>query len=197
MKTLKLVLTILAAVFVTTSFSAAKSSSEEKQKAKNLKVSLDAAQKYNSSRKYDVTPPFKIFDTGTDEWIDYEKYGEFQGAGTENYKYVVKDMPGLKEASGEGIWPNTQSVYKDPDYEKSVKKLKGNKWDYVNTDDYQLNFFKWAIEKDDPGVKLYYTAMALEKSGNIKHAVKAYYACFIFFPKSIGYTQWKRRRNIC
>jgi beta-glucuronidase len=191
MKNLKPVPAILAAVFLAASFAAAKPLSVEEQKAGNLKTSIDAANKYNSSRKYDVPKPFKIFDAGTDEWIDYTKYGEFHGVGTESYKYVVKDMPGLRAASGEGIWPNTQSVYKDPDYAKSAKKLKGNKWDYVNTDDYQLNFFKWAIEKDDPGVKLYYTAMALEKSGNIKHAVKAYYACFVFFPKSVGYTQWK------
>ena len=191
MKNLKLISAILVAFFFTASFTSAKSLPKEDQKTKDLKTSLAAAQKYNSARKYDVPKPFKIFDAGTDEWIDYTKYGEFHGVGTENYKYVVKDMQALRAASGEGIWPNTQSVHKNPDYTKLSKKLHGNKWDYVNTDEHQLNFFKWATEKDDPGVKLFYTAMALEKSGNIKHAVKAYYACFVFFPRSIGYTQWK------
>lgn len=160
---------------------------------KEVKKVLDAANKYNKSMKYEEQKTFKIDFPGTEQWIDYSKYGEFKNIGESNYKYVVKDSAALREASGSGIYPNTQSVYKEKDYEEYTKKgkLKGDKWEFVNSNDYQANFYKWAIEKDDPGIKLYYTAHALEKSGNYRQAVKAYYACLVFFPKSIGYTQWK------
>ncbi|MDR1195837.1 MAG: hypothetical protein LBL00_05100 [Endomicrobium sp.] len=160
---------------------------------KEVKKVLDAAYKYNKSMKYETEKPFPIDYPGTEKWIDYEKYGEFQNLGAANYKYVVKEMAALREASGSGIYPNSQSVFKEKGYEEYMKKgkLKGDKWSFVNSSDYRANFYKWSIEKDDPGVKLYYTAHALEKSGNYAQAVKAYYACLVFFPKSIGYTQWK------
>ncbi|AKL98001.1 glycoside hydrolase family 2 TIM barrel-domain containing protein [Endomicrobium proavitum] len=160
---------------------------------KDITSVLTAAKKFDNSMTYAAPKPFPIYDAGTDKWIDYAKYGEFQNAGTENYKYVVKEYDALKKASGEGIYPNTQSIYKSPDYAKFIKekKLEGDKWKFVDTDDRQVNFYKWALAKEDPGVKLYYTAYALDKAGNWAHAVKAYYACLVFFPKSIGYTQWK------
>jgi len=161
---------------------------------KALKATLDAARKHNDTMIYAAPKPFPIYDSGTDEWIDYTKYGTFENLGTPQYKYVVTDYDGLKKASGEGIYPNTQSVYKSPDYVKFVeaKKLAGDKWKFVDTDDTQVNFYKWAITKDeDPGIKLYYIAYILDKAGDYKHAVKAYYACLVFFPKTVGMTQWK------
>lgn len=163
------------------------------QLSKEAKAAIVEAGKYNDGMRYEAPAPFPIYDTGTDKWIDYSKYGEFHNIGTAKYKYVVKDFDGLKKASGEGIYPNTQSVYKSPDYEKMIKKkrLEGLHWKYVNTDDYQANFYKWSTTQEDPGVKLYYTAFALDRAGNYEHAIKAYYACLVFFPKSVGYTQWK------
>ncbi|MCL1972505.1 MAG: hypothetical protein FWG57_05905 [Endomicrobia bacterium] len=154
---------------------------------------LDAADKHNMSMKYHEEKPFRIDFPGSIQWIDYSQFGEFQNVGKPNYKFVIKDMAGLKEASGSGIFPNTQSVFKEKGYEQYIKqdKLKGDKWEFVNSNDNQANFYKWAIEKDDPGVKLFYTAHALERAGNIKQAIKAYYACLVFFPKSVGFTQWK------
>jgi len=151
---------------------------------------LSLAKQYNDQyMSYEKPEPFKIYDTGTEEWVDYSKYGEFQNPGTPEYKHVVKDLEGLKAASGEGIYPNNQSVQNSPDYKKL--KLKGSKWNFVNSDNYQANFYRWASEKDISGESLYYTALALEKSGNYKHAVKAYYACLVFFPDAVSYTQWK------
>ncbi len=161
--------------------------------SKEVKKILAAAEKYNRTMKYEEIKPFKIDNPGTEQWIDYEKYGEFRNVGGPNYKYALKETAALREASGSGIYPNTQSVFKEKGYEAYAKKgkLKGDKWAFVNSNDYQADFYKWAVEKDDPGIKLYYTAHALEKSGNYKHAIKAYYACLVFFPKTIGYTQWK------
>ncbi|MBL7069047.1 MAG: hypothetical protein ISS34_04245, partial [Candidatus Omnitrophica bacterium] len=55
----------------------------------------------------------------------------------------------------------------------------------------QANFYKWATAAEDPGVKLYYTAHVLEKAMHYKHAIKAYYAVVVHFPKTISWTYWK------
>jgi beta-glucuronidase len=88
--------------------------------------------------------PFHIDNPGTEQWIDYEKYGEFQNLDKSDYKYEITDLQGLKNASGSGIFPNKQSVYKEKAYEEYVKsgKLKGNQWNFVNSSDYQANFYK-------------------------------------------------------
>ncbi|MDR1196091.1 MAG: hypothetical protein LBL00_06425 [Endomicrobium sp.] len=180
---MKINVVLLLAVFCA-SFCFAQSSS------KNLSAVLDAADKYNQSMTYEKIKPFPIYDAGSQEWADYEKYGEFKNLGTKDYQYIVKNSTGLAAASGEGIYPNTQSVLKSPDY--NPKKLKGKTSKYVNNDEFQRNFYKWAsVTDEDPGIKLYTTGLILENSGNYKHAVKAYYACLVFFPKTVGYTQWQ------
>ena len=134
-----------------------------------------------------------IHTPGTEEFVDYEKYGEFENLGTDKYKYTIKDHAGLKEASGEGIFPNVADVYKNPEYKKlkREKKLDGDKWAFVNTMDTQANYYKWATAQEEPGVKQYYTALALEQAGDYKRAVKAYHAVAVFFPRSTGVTFWK------
>ncbi|MDR1474736.1 MAG: hypothetical protein LBS38_03520 [Endomicrobium sp.] len=164
-------------------------------KQKNLNRILSKANKYNLKMKvYKPSPlqPFHIDYPGTEQWIDYEKYGEFQNLNKSNYRYNVIDLEGLRNASGSGIFPDKQSVYKEKAYEKYVKsgKLKGSCWDFVNSSDYQANFYKWATISEDPGIKLYYTAYALESAGNYKQAIKAYYSCLVFFPRAVGYTQF-------
>jgi beta-glucuronidase len=136
---------------------------------------------------------FAIFDPGKEDIVDYGKYGEFQNIGTENYKYIIRDTKGLKDAIGEGIFPNTNSVYADPGFKDYMNKglLKGTQWDFINTDDFQANFYKWSTCMVEPGVKLYYTALALEKSGNYRHAIKAYYDIVVNYPRSVGATYWK------
>ncbi|MCX5782629.1 MAG: hypothetical protein NT145_08035 [Elusimicrobia bacterium] len=135
---------------------------------------------------------FELYDKGTEDIVDYSKYGTFIGAGTEKYQYKMSDPAGLKVAVGEGIFPNVVSILRDPVFKKAKKegKLEGSQWNFVNTDSYQYNFYKWATVQDDPGVKLYYTALALERSGNLRHAIKAYYAIIVHFPKSTGMTYW-------
>ncbi len=134
---------------------------------------------------------FKLYDPGTEPIVDYEKYGRFQGVGTDQYQYKITNRRGLAAATGEGIYPNN-SVYKDPAYRVLVTKgkLSGSQWDYVNIDEQQLAFYKWATAHDTPAVQQFYTAVALEKLGDIPQAIKAYYAVVVQFPKQVGWTIW-------
>ena len=61
---------------------------------------------------------------GTEEVVDWTKYGKFLNAGTENYHYQITDQAGLVAALGEGIYPNIADVYKDPGYKKVLKEGK-------------------------------------------------------------------------
>ncbi len=129
---------------------------------------------------------------GTEFPVGYEKYGAFLNRGTDKYKYEIKDKKGLSKAVGEGVYPDN-SVFFDPVFEKLEKKggLKGNQWDFVNSDDFVANFYKWASIGEEPGVRLFYTAMALEKAGLFKEAIKTYYAIVVHFPRSVGWTYWQ------
>ncbi|MFA5370294.1 MAG: glycoside hydrolase family 2 TIM barrel-domain containing protein [Candidatus Omnitrophota bacterium] len=142
---------------------------------------------------FEENPAFKLADKGSEEIINYERYGRFEGIGTSDYRYSVIDQAGLSKAAGEGIHPNSSAALKDPLY-KELKKsgaLDGTHWDFINKPQYAENFYKWATTAEERGVKLFYTALALEKAGCIKHAIKAYYAVVIHFPKTIGWTYWK------
>jgi len=131
-----------------------------------------------------------LYDAGKEDIINYRKYGYFKNIGTDKYSYVVKDQEGLTQAAGEGIYPNTSGVNWDPNYKKvkSEGRLEGSHWDFVNTDDLEANFYKWANAPEPQGVRMFYTGLSLEKSGLLKHAIKAYYSTVVFFPKSVGWT---------
>lgn len=134
---------------------------------------------------------FNLYDKGSPEPIDYTKYGTFENVGTDKYAYKITDRKGLAAAVGEGIYPNN-SVYKDPAYRLLVSKgkLAGSQWDYVNIEDQQLAFYKWATSHDTPAVQQFYTALALEKAGEIEQAIKGYYSVIINFPNQVGWTFW-------
>ena len=137
-------------------------------------------------------PDFNLNDWGTEEIIDYTKYGNFENIGVAGFKYTVKDKAGLARAAGSGIYPNNQSIYKEPAFQKfqQQKKLAGNHWDFSGRNR-ELNFYKWAIAAEAPGVKAYNVALNLERSGLIMQAIKAYHAVIIHFSQSVGYTVWK------
>lgn len=134
-----------------------------------------------------------LHDPGTEAVVDYARYGEFKGAGTKDYRYEIKDQQGLSLAVGEGIYPNTTSIRKDPAYQRALKdkRLEGNLWDFVHCPDLEAAFFKWATASEPQGVKLFYTALLLEKSGLLQHALKCYYAVVVHFPGSYGWTYFK------
>ncbi|MBF0254485.1 MAG: hypothetical protein HQL11_05120, partial [Candidatus Omnitrophica bacterium] len=114
---------------------------------------------------------FQLYDPGTEELIDYQKYGTFEGLGTGDFKYKITDRKGLSAAAGEGVYPSS-SVYKDPAFKKisQAGKLKGSHWDFTNIDNYQLSFYKWATAPETPGVKQYFTAVALQRGGIMMQA---------------------------
>jgi len=133
-----------------------------------------------------------LYDPGTEDVVNYEKYGEFKDIGTKDYRYIVKNQEGLIAAVGEGIYPNTGSVRWDPEFKKAMKekRLEGDLWDFSHSPDLEAAFLKWATANEPQGVKLFYTALMLEKSGLIKHALKCYYAIVVHYPASYGWTYW-------
>src|SRR5437016_5552640 len=105
---------------------------------------------------------FQLYDPGQEKIVNYDKYGVFEGTGTAQYRYYIKDRQGLADAVGEGIYPNVTALHNDPHYQKmqSQKLLEGRDWDYLNADNVQAGFFKWASTHDEPnGIKQFYTAM--------------------------------------
>lgn len=146
-----------------------------------------------SAAKVSQTPTkIVLYDPGKEDFINYAKYGSFVNPGTRDYKYVIKDQEGLMQAAGEGVFPNTNSVRWDPAFKKAQKdkRLEGSHWDFVNSPDLEAAFLKWCVASEPQGVKLFYTALMLEKSGLIKHAIKCYYAIAVHFPGSYGWTYW-------
>lgn len=157
---------------------------------------LFKANRTTADRKYSeeikiVEPLFTLFDTGTEKVVDYKKYGEFSDIGAFDYVYRIKDTNGLAKAQGEGIDPN-DGVKENPAYMKLYKEgtLGKSHWKHIGTDDPQADFFVWATAyKEDPGVRLYFTAKALENAGLYMHALKAYRAAMLLYPNSFA---WNR-----
>lgn len=135
---------------------------------------------------------FKLAFPGASRVIDYTRYGDFHGVGTEKFGFVIKDRAGLAEASGEGVDPN-RSILRDPTF-LQLRKLRafpGPHWKYTDHPDKPLRFYAWADAKEDPGVRQYYTAKTLEDNGELIQALKAYYAVVVLYPRAVGWTYWK------
>ncbi len=130
-------------------------------------------------------PLFKLYDPGTEEIVDYERYGEYRNIGLRTFGYVITNFAGLVKASGEGIDP-CLSITNNPEFRKArdAGKLKGDWWKYVNTKDPQQDYFVWAAAPEDPGVRLLFVGKALEKAGHLTHALKAYRAAMILYADS-------------
>ncbi|MDD5409231.1 MAG: glycoside hydrolase family 2 TIM barrel-domain containing protein [Candidatus Omnitrophica bacterium] len=133
-----------------------------------------------------------LFDPGTESFVDYAKYGQFKDAGTKAYQYLITDQPGLMAAVGEGIYPNSSSIRKDPELKKAIKekRLDGDLWDFVYSPDLEAAFLKWATSSEPQGVRLFCTGLVLERSGLITQALKCYYSIVVHFPGSYGWTYW-------
>jgi len=134
----------------------------------------------------------KLKDLGTEEIVDYARYGKFHNIGEKDYRYEILNQEELSEAVGEGIWPNTTSVRWNPEFRKLQKegRLKQSHWELLNSEDLEAAFFKWALYPELKGVSQFYIGLILERSGLIKHALKAYYSILVHFPTSYGWTYW-------
>jgi beta-glucuronidase len=151
-----------------------------------------AEQREEAVRNAPLTRPTLAF-PGHDRVIDYARYGKFIGVGTRDYHYQMGRPSVLAAATGEGIYPNTSDVLKDPRYKEVYRegRLGGSHWDHVNTRDLEGAFYKWATAQDSPGVKLFYTGLIFERAGMFAEAIKAYHAVVVHFPKCSGMTYWQ------
>ncbi|MBU4252679.1 MAG: hypothetical protein KJ931_06435 [Candidatus Omnitrophica bacterium] len=133
-----------------------------------------------------------LFDAGTQDFVNYEKYGEFKDSGTKDYKYITTDQEGLIKAVGEGVYPNNSAVRRDPIFKQVIreKRLEGDVWEFLYSPDLQAAFVKWTTSNEPQGIRLYGTAQILEKAGFIPQAIKCYYSIVVHFPGSYGWTYW-------
>jgi len=169
--------------------------------SEKAQVSIDKLDNAASLKKKETKPAekipkvkteLKLYNSGTEDIINYRKYGKFHKVGTKDYRYEIVDQAGLIKAAGEGVFPNTSYVIKDPAYRKAwkEKRLEGSQWDFIYSDDLEANFYKWATANETWGVKLFYIGLALERAKLYKQAIKAYYAIVVHFPGAIGWTYW-------
>ena len=151
--------------------------------------SIEVEQKKQVSQ---LATKLVLFDPGKEEFVDYAKYGEFKDVGTKDYKYVVMDQEGLIAAVGEGVYPNSSAVRKDPIFKQVIKdkRLEGDVWDFLYSPDQQAAFVKWTTSSEPQGVKLYCTGLIFERAGLITQAIKCYYSILVHFPGSYGWTYW-------
>jgi beta-glucuronidase len=149
-------------------------------------------QREEAQKNLPLTLP-KLVKTGKDKVVDYKKYGRFVAEGTKDFKFEMGRPSLLADAVGEGIYPNTADVLKNPEFKQLYKegRLSGSHWDFVNTKDLEAAYFKWATAPENPGVKLFYTALIFEKSKMYLQAIKAYHALIVNFPKSVAVTYWQ------
>ncbi|MDD5655356.1 MAG: glycoside hydrolase family 2 TIM barrel-domain containing protein, partial [Candidatus Omnitrophica bacterium] len=162
------------------------------QSIKKMEEGQAGAAVEEKKRVSQVESKIVLYDPGKEDIVDYAKYGKFHDPGTKDYKYEIIDQEGLSLAVGEGIYPNTTSVRWDPKYRQFLKekRLEGDQWDFLHSPDLQAAFFKWATSPEPQAVRLFYTGLTLEKSGQIKQAIKAYYASVVHFPGGYGVTYW-------
>ena len=135
----------------------------------------------------------KLHVKGKEDIVDYEKYGQFIGVGAKDYRYQINSPQGLAAAVGEGIYPNTSDILKDPGYKEAQKagRLEGSHWDFVYSEDLQAAFYKWALAPEPWGVKLFYLGLIFEKAKMYYEAIKAYQAIVVHFPQAVGWTYWQ------
>ena len=131
-------------------------------------------------------PAFQLAQPGSPDPVDYTKYGIFKNLGTDDYQYRLTNAAGLMQAVGEGIFPNEDGVLRDPAYSRLLERgmLETRHWDALQMADPQAAFFIWAQSSEEPGVKAYFTAMALENANLIVPAIKAYHAVLVHNPRS-------------
>ena len=165
---------------------------EKSQASINALTGNVPEEKEEEVKKVERTIP-QLFTKGTEDVIDYGKYGQFLNVGTPEYKYSITDLEGLAAAIGEGIYPNTSSVYNNPRFQELRKegRLKGSHWDFVNTDDLEAAYFKWIDAPEPMGTRLFYLGLIFEKSKMYYEALKAYQALVVHFPTTVAWTYWQ------
>ncbi len=135
--------------------------------------------------------PLTIADPGTEDIVDYAKYGTFTGTdGSEPYKYEITDQAGLAKAVGEGIYPNVESVKQNPQFKQFEEAgwLKDGPWANFSLRSHTLNYYNLALKNDDIAKTMFIRAEILKEaalkhrdSKVALHALKAFYSVLIHF----------------
>ena len=151
---------------------------------------VEDVEEVNKPDRFKTLPTLAF--PGKEAVVDYRRFGAFQNVGTAEYSYKIDRQKELVEAVGEGIYPNTSTIYKNPGYRKAQAegRLEGSHWDFVHSDDLEASFYKWATASEPWGVRLFYLGTILEKAGMYYEALKTYHAIIVHFPKVIGWTNW-------
>ncbi|MCM8819562.1 MAG: hypothetical protein NC925_02080 [Candidatus Omnitrophica bacterium] len=161
------------------------------EKAKAALKQLEKGGVFEEEEETTLISKVKLYDEGEEFPVDYSKYGEFVNVGSSDYQYIIKDQIGLAKAVGEGIYPNTNSIKFNPEFVEIKKELdKIDHWKILNSRDLKTAFFKWNTVGEPLGVRQFYVADILERSGLYKHAIKAYYSILVHFPKAYSWTYW-------
>ncbi|MFH0918464.1 MAG: glycoside hydrolase family 2 TIM barrel-domain containing protein [Candidatus Omnitrophota bacterium] len=156
------------------------------------KIETGSIEVQQKKRVSQLPTKLVLFDPGKEDFVNYEKYGEFKNVGTKDYQYVITDQEGLMAAVGEGIYPNNSAIRNDPIFKQVIKdkRLEGDAWDFLYSPDLEAAFVKWAISSEPQGVKLFYTGLIFERAGLVTQAIKCYYSVLVHFPGSYGWTYW-------
>ncbi len=151
--------------------------------------SIEVEQKKKVSQ---LSTKLVLLDPGTEDFVNYEKYGEFKNVGTKDYQYIITDQEGLMAAVGEGVYPNNSAVRKNPIFKQVIKdkRLEGDAWDFLYSPDLEAAFVKWTTSSEPQGVKLFCTGLILERAGLTTQAIKCYYSILVHFSGSYGWTYW-------
>lgn len=139
-----------------------------------------------------TVPP--VFNPGTDQIVDYRKYGEFVNVGTKDYKFAVSQPRELAQAVGYGIYPsNVTNIIKSEEYQKVKKegRLDMTHWDSLRSSDLEAAYFKWINAPEPVGIRLYYLGLIFERAKMYYQALKAYHALIVHAPDTVAWTYWQ------
>jgi len=130
---------------------------------------------------------FELNDPGADFPVDYDRYGRFVGSGTRDFRYEIANKEGLAAAVGAGIYPS-DALEQDQGFLFFRRSHQGkvDPWKFCDGPSARDNFYAWNLAEDaDPGHRLFYAAENLRRAGHIRHAIKAYHALVVHFPRTV------------
>jgi hypothetical protein len=128
---------------------------------------------------------FTLSEPGSKWLVDYSQYGTFKDVGSPRFQYIMTKPSELAAATGEGIYPNTSAVLRDPGYlmmKGSLSAVPDKGFFAGPPAKAQENFYRWATSTQPDGVKLFFEAESLKDAGLWVPALKAYHALLVQFP---------------
>lgn len=153
---------------------------------------IEEKEKAETPLTRSTVPP--LFNPGAQQVVDYRDYGDFEGVGTKDYKFIVKNPKELALAVGYGIYPsNMTSILKSPQYLRAREegRLEVSHWDSLKSPDLEAAYFKWINAPEPAAIRLYYQGLIFERAKLYYQALKAYHALIVHFPDTVSWTYWQ------